>query len=77
MKAVEDKNWAETINKVLSPSDATHAGRELRLIQEYFLVTCTIRDLIRRYRKTHRTWTSCPTKHSWLTSTKGGGSVST
>ena len=56
VKAVEEKNWAETITKVLYPSDATHAGRELRLIQEYFLVTCTIRDLIRRYRKKHHTW---------------------
>jgi starch phosphorylase len=44
VKAVEEKNWAETITKVLYPSDATHAGgRELRLIQEYFLVTCLAR----------------------------------
>ncbi len=56
VKAVEEKNWAETVTKVLYPSDATHAGKELRLIQEYFLVTCTIRDIIRRYRKNHSTW---------------------
>lgn len=56
VKAVEEKNWAETITKVLYPSDATHAGKELRLVQEYFLVTCAIRDIIRRYRKNHSSW---------------------
>lgn len=56
VRAVEEKNWAETITKVLYPSDATHAGKELRLIQEYFLVTCAIRDIIRRYRKNHSNW---------------------
>ena len=56
VRAVEEKNWAETITKVLYPSDATHQGKELRLIQEYFLVCCTIRDVIRRYRKNHSTW---------------------
>ncbi len=56
VRAVEEKNWAETITKVLYPSDATHAGKELRLIQEYFLVTCAIRDIIRRYRKKHSNW---------------------
>jgi starch phosphorylase len=54
VKAVEEKNWAENITKVLYPSDSTHAGKELRLIQEYFLVTCTIRDIMRRYLKNHK-----------------------
>ena len=53
VKAVEEKNWAENITKVLYPSDSTHAGKELRLIQEYFLVTCAIRDIMRRYLKNH------------------------
>ena len=56
VKAVEEKNWAETITKVLYPSDSTYRGKELRLIQEYFLCTCTIRDIVRRYRKSHSTW---------------------
>jgi len=56
VKAVEEKNWAETITKVLYPSDFTYAGKELRLLQEYFMVTCTIQDVIRRYRKNHSTW---------------------
>ncbi len=53
VRAVEEKNWAENVTKVLYPSDNTHAGQELRLIQEYFLVSCSIRDIIRRYEKNH------------------------
>ena len=53
VRAVEEKNWAENVTKVLYPSDDTHAGQELRLIQEYFLVSCSIRDIIRRYQKNH------------------------
>ena len=40
---------SETISKVLYPSDAVAAGRELRLVQEYFLVACAVRDIVRRY----------------------------
>ena len=36
VRAVEEKNWAENVSKVLYPSDYTYAGKELRLIQEYF-----------------------------------------
>ena len=53
IRAVEEKNWAENVTKVLYPSDSTHAGKELRLIQEYFLCSCSIRDIIRRYQKNH------------------------
>ncbi|MCF7838145.1 MAG: glycogen/starch/alpha-glucan phosphorylase [Candidatus Marinimicrobia bacterium] len=54
VKSVEDQNWAQTVTKVLYPSDATHHGRELRLLQEYFLCTCAIRDILRRYKKNHK-----------------------
>ncbi len=62
VKAVESENWAETITKVLYPSDSVYAGRELRLIQEYFLVSCSIRDVIRRFLKNHRDWSDFPRK---------------
>jgi starch phosphorylase len=53
VRAVEEKNWAENVSKVLYPSDFTYAGKELRLIQEYFLASCSVRDIIRRYKKSH------------------------
>jgi len=64
VNAVEDQNWAETVTKVLYPSDSTYAGKELRLIQEYFLVTCSIRDVMRRFKKNHSDWTDFPKKNS-------------
>lgn len=52
MSAVDQKMKAETISKVLYPSDNFAQGKELRLIQEYFLVACSIRDLVRRHEAT-------------------------
>jgi len=52
-KAVEQKIASETISKVLYPSDAVIAGRELRLVQEYFLVACAMRDIVRRFEQGH------------------------
>ena len=49
LKAVEQKMVSETISKVLYPSDAVAAGRELRLLQEYFFVACAIRDILNGY----------------------------
>jgi starch phosphorylase len=62
--SVEEKNWAENITKVLYPSENTSAGKELRLLQEYFLSRCSIADLIRRYRKNHSTWDQFPEKNA-------------
>ena len=53
LKAVEEKVSSETISKVLYPADTVKPGKELRLVQEYFLVACSIRDIIRRYLKNH------------------------
>jgi starch phosphorylase len=49
IKAVENKNNSETLSKVLYPDDTTPIGRELRLRQEYFFVSASIQDIIRRY----------------------------
>lgn len=55
-KAVQQKIASETVTKVLYPSDAVVAGQELRLIQEYFLVCCTLRDIVRRFEQEHLPW---------------------
>ncbi len=49
IKAVERKVLTETVSKVLYPSDTVEHGRELRLMQEYFLVACALRDVVRRH----------------------------
>ena len=53
LKAVEEKNISENISKVLYPNDDKFEGRELRLKQEYFFVSCSIQDIIRRYLVNH------------------------
>jgi len=53
LKAVEHQISTETISKVLYPADSIRAGRELRLLQEYLLVACALRDIVRRYSKSH------------------------
>ena len=49
MEAVKEKIGTETISKVLYPSDAVESGKELRLVQQYFFVSCAIQDIIRRF----------------------------
>lgn len=55
-KAVEDKIQFENISKILYPSDSKQVGKELRLVQEYFLVACAVNDIISIYLKTHKTF---------------------
>jgi starch phosphorylase len=55
VRAIEQKITSETVSKVLYPSDSMEAGRELRLTQEYFLVACALRDIMRRYQAAHST----------------------
>lgn len=51
--AQNEKAQAETISKVLYPNDETEQGKELRLIQQYFFCACSLKDIIRRYKRNH------------------------
>ncbi|MDP3425625.1 MAG: glycogen/starch/alpha-glucan phosphorylase [Burkholderiaceae bacterium] len=53
MRAVEAKNQSENVSRVLYPDDSTDHGKELRLRQEYFFVSASLQDILRRYLKTH------------------------
>ncbi|NEY29935.1 glycogen phosphorylase [Escherichia coli] len=53
--AVEDKNHSENVSRVLYPDDSTYSGRELRLRQEYFLVSATVQDILHHHWQTHHT----------------------
>ncbi|MEP6538702.1 MAG: glycogen/starch/alpha-glucan phosphorylase [Bryobacteraceae bacterium] len=53
IRAVEQKIQSESVSKILYPSDSIAAGKELRLVQEYFLVACSVRDIFRRYIALH------------------------
>src|SRR5271166_4203929 len=61
-EAVEAQMRSENLTKVLYPSDSTEAGRELRLKQQYFLVCCSLRDIIRRFRFRNSDWEAFPGK---------------
>jgi glycogen phosphorylase len=56
VQAVNRKQESETISKVLYPNDQNMWGKELRLKQEYFFVSASLQDIIRRYKRTHATY---------------------
>ncbi len=60
--ALQDKNATENISRVLYPNDSFELGRELRLKQEYFFVSATVQDAIRRHLKTHDSLETLPDK---------------
>ena len=58
-KAAADKNKAEDITKILYPNDTRKEGRMLRVKQQYVLVSATMQDILRSYRKRHGRDYSC------------------
>ncbi len=54
--AVEDKNYSENVSRVLYPDDSTYSGRELRLRQEYLLVSATVQDILNSHWLLHNTF---------------------
>jgi starch phosphorylase len=59
-RAVEEKIDSENISKVLYPDDHTEDGKSLRLKQQYFFVACSIGDIVRDYRRRHRSFDLFP-----------------
>jgi starch phosphorylase len=53
IQAVEAKNMSENVTRVLYPDDRTEHGRELRLRQEYFFISASLQDILRRHLKNH------------------------
>jgi starch phosphorylase len=60
LRAVQQKIESETISRVLYPADEVPQGRELRLLQEYFLVACAVRDIMSRYLRDNETLDKLP-----------------
>ncbi|MGD0039349.1 MAG: glycogen/starch/alpha-glucan phosphorylase [Isosphaeraceae bacterium] len=60
--AVLDKTVAESLTRVLYPDDSTPRGRSLRFLQEYFLVACSLADLVRRFLRYNTDWNKLPEK---------------
>ncbi len=61
-ESVKDRQSAEQITQVLYPNDNTPEGKELRLKQQYFFVSATLQDLLRRFRRRQRPIEELPTK---------------
>src|SRR5271169_4732241 len=53
---------AESLTRVLYPDDSTTVGQGLRFLQEYFLVACSLADLIRRFKRFNTDWNKLPEK---------------
>lgn len=62
VSAVAETLEAESLTRVLYPDDSTSMGQGLRFLQEYFLVACSLADLVRRFRPGNTDWKTFPEK---------------
>jgi starch phosphorylase len=60
--ALGDTLEAESLTRVLYPDDSTTIGQGLRFLQEYFLVACSLADIVRRFRRLNNDWDKLPEK---------------
>lgn len=60
--AIVDRLAAETVTRVLYPDDSTTAGQALRFVQEYFLVCCSLADIVHTFRRSNDDWRRLPEK---------------
>src|SRR4030095_6025846 len=62
VSALAESLAAKSLTRVLYPDDSTERGQQLRFVQEYFLVACSVADLIRRFRRGNSHWSALPEK---------------
>ncbi len=62
VEAVREKAESETVSKVLYPNDETESGKELRLVQQYFFVACSLRDILMRHKRENASLHTLPEK---------------
>jgi glycogen phosphorylase len=60
--ALAETLTAESLTRVLYPDDSTSLGQGLRFVQEYFLVACSLADLVRRFQRGNPDWSTLPEK---------------
>jgi len=60
--ALAENLGAESLTRVLYPDDSTTPGRGLRFVQEYFLVACSLADIVRRFQRFNKDWEQLPEK---------------
>ncbi|OPX98403.1 MAG: Maltodextrin phosphorylase [Syntrophorhabdus sp. PtaB.Bin006] len=60
--ALAETLTSESLTRVLYPDDSTSMGQGLRFVQEYFLVACSLADLLRRFRRSNTDWNTLPEK---------------